>query len=119
MSTTWKVLFLVVGLAIAAALVYLGWTISHTVTPALASLSAMEKVKTYVALGFSGIVAFAFLFCLFAMFYLRLKSPQADIGIWLNIGLTCLGYIVGILAGLFGIAPPAQPGTGGSGSLAR
>jgi uncharacterized membrane protein YqaE (UPF0057 family) len=75
----------------------------------------MERVRTYVALVFSGIVALAFLFSLFAMFYLRLKTPGSDISTWLNICLTCLGYIVGILAGLFGIAPPTQPGPGAAG----
>jgi hypothetical protein len=64
----------------------------------------------FLAAGFSVVVALAFAFSLFSMFYLRLKNPQADIGVWLNISLACLGYIIGILAGLFGVAPPVQSG---------
>ncbi len=110
MSTTWKILFLVVGIALVLALVYLAWTVAGTVVPVAGALPSMERVRIYVALIFSAIVAVAFLFSLFAMFYLRLKNPQADVSTWLNICLTCLGYIVGILAGLFGIAPPTQAG---------
>lgn len=107
MSTTWKVAIVIVGLAIAASVAYLGWTIGRITTQALPELPSIERAKTYVALGFSAIVALAFLFSLFAMFFLRLKNPTADISVWLNIALTCLGYIVGILAGLFGLPAPA------------
>jgi hypothetical protein len=51
----------------------------------------------------------AFAFSLFAMFYLRLKNPQAHIAVWFEISLASLGYIVGMLAGLFGIPLPVPP----------
>jgi hypothetical protein len=94
--------------------VYVGWSVTGNVLT-FNVLSSMEKVRTYVALGFSGIIALAFMFSLFAMFYLKLRNPQSDISTWFNISLACLGYIVGILAGLFGIAPPTQVGPGGQG----
>jgi len=70
----------------------------------------MDKVREFVAIAFSAVVALALAFSLFSMFYLRLKNPQADIAMWLDISLACLGYIVGILAGLFGVPPPVPPG---------
>ncbi len=69
----------------------------------------MDKVREFVAFGFSAVVALALAFSLFAMFYLRFKNPQADIAVWSDISLACLGYIVGILAGLFGVPPPVPP----------
>ncbi|MBI2957103.1 MAG: hypothetical protein HYY26_07320 [Acidobacteria bacterium] len=113
MTTFWKVAFLLVGLALVAAILVLAWTVTGTVVPSVHTLPPMEKVKTYVALIFSGLVALAFVFSMFAMFYLKLKNPEADVSNWLTIFLTCLGYIVGILAGLFGIALPAQAITPG------
>jgi hypothetical protein len=58
---------------------------------------------------FSTVVALAFAFSLFAMFYLPLKNPQAHIAVWFEISLASLGYIVGMLAGLFGIPLPVPP----------
>lgn len=46
------------------------------------------------------------------MVYFRVKEPQADISLWVNVFLTCLGYIVEILTGLLGIPTPNPPGPG-------
>ncbi len=68
----------------------------------------MKRVRACVAVVFSVVVALTLLFSLFSMFYLRLKNQQADIAVWLNISLTCLGYIVGVLAGLVGVPFPRR-----------
>jgi len=73
-------------------------------------LSSIERARVYIVLGFSSLVGMAFLVSLGSMVYFRLKDPKADISLWVNVFLTCLGYVVGILTGLLGIpAPAAQP----------
>jgi hypothetical protein len=73
-------------------------------------LPSMEQTKIYIVLGFSCLVAIAFLASLVAMIYFRIKDKTADIGMWLNVFLTCLGYVIGILTGLLGIPIPAHAG---------
>jgi uncharacterized membrane protein YfcA len=80
----------------------------------LAALPPMDRVRAYIVVWFSGLVGIALLVSLGSMVYFKVKAPDADIGIWLNVFLTCLGYVVGILTGLLGIPavtsnqPPTQ-----------
>ena len=39
----------------------------------------------------------------------KVKDSTNDIGLWMNVFLTCLGYIVGILTGLLGLRAPNPP----------
>ncbi len=84
----------------------------------LTALPPMDKIRAYIVVWFSGLVGVAMLVSLGSMVYFKIKAPDADIGIWLNVFLTCLGYVVGILTGLLGIpvsaanqppAPGPQP----------
>ncbi len=75
----------------------------------ISTLSLMDRIRAYIVMTFSGLVAIAFLASLGSMIYFRFKQPDADIGLWLNVFLTCLGYIVGILTGLLGIPTPSPP----------
>jgi uncharacterized membrane protein YfcA len=70
---------------------------------AIESLPPMDKIKAIVALVFSGLVAIAFVVSLIAMLWFKGHDPTSDITLWVNVFLTCLGYVVGILSGLFGI----------------
>jgi len=81
----------------------------------VATLPPLDKVKAYIVAAFSALVAIAFLASLGSMIYFRLKEPGADIALWVNVFLTCLGYIVGILTGLLGIPTPAPPQPQGGG----
>lgn len=83
----------------------------------LRALPLMDRVRAYIVGSFSALVGLAFVVSLGSMVYFKVKMPEADIGLWLNVFLTCLGYIVGILTGLLGIPapnppppPPSQPG---------
>ncbi len=76
------------------------------------ALSSMDKVKIYIVLAFSSLVGIAFLVSLGCMVYFRAKEPNADISLWVNVFLTCLGYTVGILTGLLGIPTPGPPAPG-------
>lgn len=73
----------------------------------ISALAPLDKVKAYIVAAFSTLVGIAFLVSLGSMVYFKVKEPQADIGLWMNVFLTCLGYIVGILTGLLGIPTPA------------
>ena len=77
-------------------------------------LPPLDRVKAYIVAGFSTLVGIAFLVSLGSMVYFRVKETQADIGLWMNVFLTCLGYIVGILTGLLGIPTPNPPGPAGT-----
>jgi uncharacterized membrane protein YfcA len=70
----------------------------------------MDQVKIIIILVFSCLVGIAFLVSLLAMVWFRLRDKAADIGPWLNLFLTCLGYIIGILTGLLGIPVPTHGG---------
>jgi hypothetical protein len=76
----------------------------------LSRLPTMEQTKIILILVFSCLVGIAFLVSLVAMVVFKLKDKTADIGPWLNLFLTCLGYIIGILTGLLGIPVPAPHG---------
>ena len=73
----------------------------------LAALPPIDKIRAYIVVWFSGLVGVALLVSLGCMVYFKVRTPEADIGIWLNVFLTCLGYVVGILTGLLGIPTPA------------
>lgn len=75
----------------------------------VATLPLMEKIRAYIVILFSMLVGIAFVTSLGSMVYFRLVAPDSDIGLWLNVFLTCLGYIVGILTGLLGIPAPHPP----------
>ena len=81
-------------------------------------LPTIDRVKAYIVAGFSTLVGIAFLVSLGSMVYFRIKPPQDDIGLWVNVFLTCLGYIVGILTGLLRIPTvnPPNPGAPPAGS---
>lgn len=76
---------------------------------AITKLPMMDRIRAYIVVAFSGLVGIAFLASLGSMIYFKFKQPDADIGLWLNVFLTCLGYIVGILTGLLGIPTPSPP----------
>ena len=73
------------------------------------AFATLDRVKVFIVLGFSILVGVAFLTSLGSMIYFRVADSKADIGLWVNIFLTCLGYIVGILTGLLGIPGPGPP----------
>lgn len=80
---------------------------------AIPTMPPMDRVKAYIVLGFSILVGLAFLVSLGMLVYLKVKTPGADISLFVNVFLTCLGYIVGILTGLLGIPQPTRtPGPG-------
>ncbi len=87
----------------------------------LAALPSMDRIRGYIVLFFSGLVGIALLVSLSCMVYFKVKTSDADIGIWLNVFLTCLGYVVGILTGLLGIPAVAsnQPPASGSQPASR
>ncbi len=78
----------------------------------ITKLPLIDRIKAYIVGAFSVLVGIAFLATLGSMIYFKAKDPNADIGLWLNVFLTCLGYIVGILTGLLGIPTPSQPAPG-------
>ena len=75
----------------------------------ITKLPLIDRIKAYIIGAFSALVAIAFLATLGSMIYFKVKDPSSDIELWLNVFLTCLGYIVGILTGLLGIPTPSQP----------
>ena len=75
----------------------------------LGAFATLDRVKVLIVLAFSILVGVAFLVSLGSMVYFRVADSKADIGLWVNVFLTCLGYIVGILTGLLGIPPPGPP----------
>lgn len=87
-------------------------TILATTRASVSVLPLLDKAKAYIVVGFSSLVGIAFLVSLASMVYFKAKNPQADIGLWVNVFLTCLGYVVGILTGLLGIPAPNPPGPG-------
>jgi len=64
-------------------------------------LPSMEQIKAYILLVFTALVAVAFLVSLVTLIFSKNTS------VWLNIFLSCLGYIVGIMTALLGI--PLSP----------
>ncbi len=79
----------------------------------LPELPPADQIRSYIILGFSALVGIAFLVSLIAMIIFKLRNGDADISIWLNVFLTCLGYVVGILSGLLGLPVPTPPSGGG------
>ena len=75
----------------------------------VAKMITIDSVKAYIILAFTALVAVAFLASLGGMIYFKIREPNADIGLWVNVFLTCLGYVVGILTGLLGISSTVQP----------
>ena len=75
------------------------YQLQQTITK-IPELPSMEQIKAYIILAFTALVAIAFLVSLIAMIFHKNTS------LWLNIFLTCLGYIVGILTGLLGVPLP-------------
>ena len=75
----------------------------------ISTLPTIERVKAYIVAGFSILAGIAFLVSLGSMVYFKAKDSQTDIGLWVNVFLTCLGYIVGILTGLLGLPAPSSP----------
>jgi len=81
----------------------------------------METVRVWIVAVFSAAVLIAFLSTLAAVIYFRNKDPKSDVSVFYNIMFTCLGYIVGIMTGILGIANPAAPqkkGDGGAAAIA-
>jgi uncharacterized membrane protein YqaE (UPF0057 family) len=74
----------------------------------LDTLPTIDQVKTIIVLVFSGLVGIAFIVALGCMVYFLHR--KMDTGIWQNVFLTCLGYIVGILTGLLGVPVPTPTG---------
>lgn len=72
------------------------------------TLPSMDQVKVVLVLLFSGLVSLAFIISLIGMIILKIKND--DITIWLNIFLTCLGFVSGILTSLLGISIPTPAG---------
>jgi uncharacterized membrane protein YfcA len=72
----------------------------------LAALPPVDKLRAYIVVWFSILVGVALLVSLGCMVYFKVRTPDADIGVWLNVFLTCLGYVVGILTGLLGVPSP-------------
>ena len=86
--------------------------LTETITR-LPDLPPADQIRSYIILGFSALMAIAFLVSLVAMIIFKLRDGDADIAIWVNVFLTCLGYVVGILSGLLGLPVPTPPGGGG------
>ena len=75
----------------------------------ITTLPLIDKIKAYIVGAFSMLVGIAFLASLGSMIYFKVKNSDTDISLWVNVFLTCLGYIVGILTGLLGIPTPNPP----------
>ncbi len=69
----------------------------------IASMGIPVKPRTIIAVGFASIVGLVCLLSFGGLFYLKLVRPTEDAGLFLNIFLSSLGYIVGILTGILGI----------------
>jgi len=69
----------------------------------VASIGIPVRPRTLIAIGFALIVGLVCLLSFGGLFYLKLVRPADDAGIFLNIFLSSLGYIVGILTGILGI----------------
>ena len=69
----------------------------------VASIGIPVKPRTVIAIGFAMIVGLVCVLSFGGLFYLKLARPAEDAGLFLNIFLSSLGYIVGILTGILGI----------------
>jgi hypothetical protein len=69
----------------------------------LSELGIPVRPRTIIAVGFALIVGLVCLLSFGGLFYLKLARPAEDAGLFLNIFLSSLGYIVGILTGILGI----------------
>lgn len=69
----------------------------------LASMGIPVRPRTLIAVGFALIVGLVCLLSFGGLFYLKIARPTEDAGLFLNIFLSSLGYIVGILTGILGI----------------
>jgi hypothetical protein len=67
------------------------------------SLGIPVRLRTVIAIGFALIVGLVCVLSFGGLFYLKLARPAEDVGLFLNIFLSSLGYIVGILTGILGI----------------
>jgi hypothetical protein len=77
-----------------------GWTMFNRF---LTSMDIPVRPRTVIALVFAVIIALVCVASFVALVVLRFRNPEADVELFLNIFLTSLGYIVGILTGLLGL----------------
>ena len=68
-----------------------------------ATLGLPAKTKTLIALGFSLVIALICLISFGALVVVKVLHPDADVGVFLNVFLTTLGYVGGALTGLLGL----------------
>jgi hypothetical protein len=109
MSTGWMIGFLAVGILLALGVILLAINVGKRIGASFGAVSGMERARVWVAVGFSALMAIAFLVSLSTLVYASVFKPEVKTDIWLNIFLTCFGYVVGIVAGLFGIPAPSAP----------
>ncbi|MFX0194914.1 MAG: hypothetical protein ACFFCW_02235 [Candidatus Hodarchaeota archaeon] len=69
----------------------------------LASMGIPTKPRTIIAIVFALIVALVCVISFGALIIVKIRNPSSEVDIFLNIFLTSLGYIVGILTGLLGL----------------
>jgi hypothetical protein len=69
----------------------------------LAALDIPVRLRTLIAMGFAVVVGLVCPVSFGALVLIKVMNPEADVGVFLNIFLTSLGYIVGILTGLLGL----------------
>jgi len=68
-----------------------------------ASIGLPVKTKTLIALGFSLVIALICVASFVALAFVKVRHPEADVGVFLNVFLTTLGYVGGALTGLLGL----------------
>jgi hypothetical protein len=72
-------------------------------TSLVTSLGLPVKTKTLIALGFSLVIALICVASFVALAVVKVSHPEADVGVFLNVFLTTLGYVGGALTGLLGL----------------
>jgi hypothetical protein len=61
------------------------------------------KTKTLIALAFSLVIALVCVASFVALAVAKIRQPDADVSVFLNVFLTTLGYVGGALTGLLGL----------------
>ena len=69
-------------------------------------LKATSKPAAFAAYVFTIVIGIVCITSFLAMLYLNIKHPDRDTSTLLNVFLTTIGYIVGILTGIFGLDKP-------------